>query len=712
MDSQRTGTFTTTYTGKIVLIDMDKDKMPLINRDISWLSFNYRVLQEAKDASVPLLEQIKFMAIYSSNLDEFFRVRVGQFKNLVRLGKKTQKELEIEPRQVLKEILSIVNKQQDEFSRIFEKQIIPELKKHNLFLLRRLDLNDEQKEFVESYFTDNLLPFVQPVLLIPNMVRIFLNNAALYLTIIMKPKEQPGGKEQYAVVKIPSDHLPRFIKLPSHSSKHDIIMLDDLVRHNVSLLFPGYHILDTYSIKLTRDAELYIDDEYSGDLIEKIKSSLHKRNVGPASRLVYDREMPKSLLTFLTSMFELEPLDLLPEGRYHNNFDFFTFPDLGLKHLKYNPLPPLRYNKLENVNDFFSALREEDHLLCYPYQKYESVIRFFEEAASDPYVTHIKLVQYRVAKESRIMDALIEAVEAGKNVSVFIEVKARFDEEANIEWGEKLQKAGVRVHYSFPGLKVHSKLALVRRIEHGEPKIYNYLGTGNFNEDTAQVYSDFGFFTIDQRLTKEVAAIFAYLETSKIPDLDFQHLLVGQFNFRDKLIDFIKKEIEHAKAGKKAKIILKVNSIQDNEIIHLLYQASAAKVEVKLIVRGICCLVPGVEGFSENIEAISVVDRFLEHARVFYFLNNGEERLYLSSADLMVRNLRYRVETSFPIYNDKLRNEIKNILNLQLNDNVKARIIEDQLTNQYRKNNHYLVIRSQTETYYYLKRKEETNLDI
>jgi polyphosphate kinase len=689
-----------------------KKEYPLINRDISWLSFNYRVLQEAKDASVPLLEQIKFMAIYSSNLDEFFRVRVGQFKNLVRLGKKTQKELDFEPRQVLRQILTIVNKQQDEFSRIFEKQVIPELKKHNLYLLRRLDLNEEQKLFVENYFTDNLLPFVQPVLLIPNMVRIFLNNAALYLTIIMKPKGQPGSKEQYAVVKIPSDHLPRFIKLPSHSNKHDIIMLDDIVRHNVTMLFPGYDILDTYSIKLTRDAELYIDDEYSGDLIEKIKTSLNKRNVGPASRLVYDREMPRSLLSFLKEMFELEPLDLLPEGRYHNNFDFFQFPGFDLKHLKYNPLPPLKYTKLENVNDFFTALNEEDHLLHFPYQSYESVIRFFEEAAKDPYVTHIKLVQYRVAKESRIMDSLIDAVEAGKNVSVFIEVKARFDEEANIEWGEKLQKAGVRVHYSFPGLKVHSKLALIRRIEHGEPKLYTYLSTGNFNEDTARVYSDFGFFSIDERLSKEVAAVFAYLETSKPPSLEFQHLLVGQFNFRDKLREFILKEIEHAKAGKQARIILKVNSLQDAEMIQLLYKASQSNVEVKLIIRGICCLVPGVKGISENIEAISIVDRFLEHARIFYFLNNGEERLYLSSADWMVRNLSYRVETSFPVYDSRLRNEIKNILNLQLNDNVKARILDAEFSNKYRKNNHYLVIRSQTETYYYLKRREETNLDI
>lgn len=690
----------------------DEPDYPFINRDISWLSFNYRVLQEAKDASVPLLEQIKFMAIYSSNLDEFFRVRVGHFKNLVRLGRKTQKELDFEPKLILRSLLGIVNKQQSEFSNIFENKIIPELKKHNVFLLRRLELNAEQRLFVENYFKDNMLPFVQPVLLIPNMVKIFLNNAALYLTIIMKPKNQPGAKEQYAVVKIPSDHMPRFIQLPSLSSVNQLIMLDDIVRHNVSILFPGYDILDTYSIKLTRDAELYIDDEYSGDLIQKIKTSLNKRDVGPASRLVYDREMPKSLLTFLKTMFELDTLDLLPEGRYHNNFDFFKFPDFGMKHLQYNPLPPLKFNKLENVNDFFGALRDEDHLLCFPFQSYESVIRFFEEAAKDPYVTHIKLIQYRVARESRIMEALMEAVEAGKNVSVFVEVKARFDEEANIEWGEKLQKAGVRVHYSFPGLKVHSKLALVRRIEDSEPKLYTYLGTGNFNEDTAKIYSDFGLFTVDKRISREVAAVFSYLETSKIPDIEFEHLLVGQFNLRDKLVGFIQKEIDNAALGKKAEIIIKVNSLQDTEMVDWLYSASQAGVTIKLIVRGICCLVPGVKGISENISAISIVDRFLEHARVFYFYNGGDERLYLSSADWMVRNLSHRVETSFPVYDPTLKTEIKNILNLQLNDNVKARVLDAEQKNLYRKNNHYLVIRSQTETYYYLKRREETQLDI
>lgn len=679
------------------------------NRDISWLSFNYRVLQEAKDPSVPLLEQLKFLAIYSSNLDEFFRVRVGQLKNLIRIGKRTQKELDFEPKLLLKEILSIVNKQQMEFSQIMDQKLMIELPNHQVKILRRLELNEKQKQFVEDYFKQNMLPFVQPVLLQKDMIRVFLNNAALYLVARLLPKNGENPQEQYAIIKVPSDHLPRFLKLPSPTGEHHIIMLDDVVRHNTSQLFPGYHIIDTYSIKLTRDAELYIDDEFEGDLLAKIRSSLQKRNVGPASRLVYDRDIPKNLLTYLKNMFELDNSDLLPEGRYHNNFDFFTFPSMGLNHLKYTPLPPLRYTPLEDVEDIFQALSEKNHLLCFPFQSYESVVRFFEEAAKDPLVTHIKLIQYRVAKESRILDALIAAVEAGKHVSVFIEVKARFDEEANLKWGEQLQKAGVRVHYSFPGLKVHAKLALVRRIENKIPKLYAYLSTGNFNEITAKIYTDFGFFTTHAPLTKEVGSVFTLLETANFDDISFHNLLVGQFNLKQNLIDLIQYEINQAKLGKQAHIILKMNSIEDPVMIDQLYKASQAGVTIKMIVRGICCLIPGIKGMSENIEVISIVDRFLEHSRVYYFYHGGEEKIYLSSADWMKRNLNYRIEAAFPIEDKKYKDLVMEIINLQLNDNVKARVIDANQQNKYKKNNHYLVIRSQTETYFFLKRKMEKN---
>ena len=681
--------------------------IPFIHRDLSWLSFNYRVLQEAMDLSVPLFERIKFLAIYSSNLDEFFKVRMAYHRYLVRAGKKAKRELEHDPKMTIKEIRRIVNLQQEEFSSVFLERIVPGLKKHSIYLRRRLDLNNKQREFVENYFHDHMLPFVQPVLLVGEKVRPFLNNAALYLTLQMKPIHDLHADDEYALVKIPSDHLPRFIELPSSSGKHELIMLDDIVRHSVSWMFPGYAIIDTFSVKLTRDAELYIDDEFSGDLIQKIKESLSKRQVGPAARFVYDREMPPQMFEFLCKVFALEKNDTLREGRYHNNFDFFKFPDFGLVHLKNNALPPMAYPLIEKSVNIFETIRTRDHLLHYPYQSYESVIHFFEAAAVDPAVTHIKITHYRVAKNSRIMQALTAAVSAGKQVSVFIEVKARFDEEANLNWGEKLEKEGVTVHYSFPGLKVHAKIALVRRQEGETAKLYAYTATGNFHEETARTYSDFGLFTADERLIKELARIFSYLETAKLPQQAFHHILVGKFNLREKLEQFIDAEIDAAMRGEEAQIILKVNSIQDLAMITKLYQASQCGVKIKLIVRGICCLVPGVPGLSQNIEAISIVDRFLEHARVFVFHQGGKEAVYLSSADWMLRNLSHRIETAIPVYNETLKKEIVNYLRIQLNDNVKARIIDINFLNEYRKTESDLSIRSQLEAYYYARRNTE-----
>lgn len=685
-----------------------EEMLPTIPRDISWLSFNYRVLQEAKDPTMPLFERLKFLAIYSSNLDEFFRVRVAHHRSLMRIGKKTQRQLEVSPKQVIKHIATVVNAQQEEFSDIFENQIVPELRRHRIRLLRRLDLSREQKAFVERYFHEHLLPFVQPVLLVRGKIRPFLNNAALYLSIHLRAKDKPNGPSEYAIVKMPSDYFPRFIELPSTEGWHDIIMLDDVVRNSVSWLFPGYDIMDTYSCKLTRDAELYIEDEFSGDLVDKIRGSLVKRNVGPPSRFVYDREMPPELLAFLMECFELEKADLLREGRYHNNFDFFKFPDFKMEHLKNKPMPPLHYPPLEQADDFFVAMREREHLLHYPYQSYEAVIRFFEEAAKDPLVTHIKIVQYRVAQHSRIMSALLQAVKSGKQVTAFVEVKARFDEQANLEWGERLQKAGVNVIYSFPGLKVHAKLSLVIRKEgQDEPQMYAYLSTGNFHENTARVYSDFGFFTTDQRLCREVARVFSFLETTQLPTTDFEHLLVGQFNLREGLTQRIDREIRHARNGLPARMILKMNSLEDPSMIEKLYEANEAGVRIDLIIRGICCLVPDLPAHKKNIHAISIVDRYLEHSRVFWFYNKGEEELFLSSADFMRRNLTYRIETAFPIYDEGFKAEIRDFLLLQLADNTKARILDKDLRNRYNRTDSDLSVRSQSDTYHLLKRKGE-----
>lgn len=687
---------------------MENFEFPYIHRDISWLSFNHRVLQEAMDPNVPLLERIKFLAIYSSNLDEFFRVRVGQLRSLAKMGKKAKRELEFDPKNVLKKVIKTVNRQQEAFSRIFSEEIVPQLASYHIYLLRMETINAEQQAFIEDYFQDQMLPFVQPVLLVKNRVKPFLNNAALYLTLLMVEKGGIDKKPAYALAKIPSDHLPRFLQLPpSEPGRRELIMLDDVVRHNALYLFPGYDIQASYSIKLSRDAELYIEDEFSGDLIQKIKESVSKRVVGTASRLVYDRKMPEDLLHFLMETFELEKQDLLPEGRYHNNFDFFQFPDFGLSHLKNTPLPPLPYPALESAPDLFEALRAGEYLLHFPYHSYESVVRLFEAAAADPHVTHIKIVQYRVARKSRIMEALMKAASAGKRVSVFVEVKARFDEEANLRWAEKLERAGVQVQYSFPGVKVHAKIGLIIREEAGGIQFYSYLSTGNFHEETVKVYSDFGFFTAKPYLTREVARVFSYLETVKRQEEPFEHMLVGQFNLRQTLDAMITREIEHARAGQSASIILKLNSLQDPEMIRRLYDASQAGVTVKLIIRGICSLVTEVPNWSEHIQVISIVDRFLEHARIFVFHNGGEEQIYLASADWMVRNLSHRVETAFPLLNPEHRKEVKELLDIQFKDNVKARKIDHNQTNPYLRKSSELNIRAQVETYYYLKRRLE-----
>jgi len=676
-----------------------------IHRDVSWLSFNYRVLQEAKDPNVPLYERIKFLAIYSSNLDEFFRVRIANHKTLLRAGKKTREDINFDPEEILWQCLDIVNTQQEEFSEIQEK-IFKELKKEGINILRRKELSPSQIEFIEEYFKDALIPYVQPVLLLQGKVKPFLNNGSIYLVADMTDLDD--GSTQYSIVTIPSNETPRFVILPSKNSKQtDIILLDDIVRHTIRYIFPGYKVRDTYSVKLTRDAELYIDDEYSGNLINKIKKSIKKRNVGPASRLIYDRKTPQEIIDYLKSSFELSDYDLLPEGRYHNNSNFFSFPKQGLEKHMDKELAAVHYPPFENRRSIFAEIEKTDHLLYFPFHSYEPVIQFFEDASVDKSVTHIKVIQYRVAAKSRIMEALIKAVENGKQVTVFIEIKARFDEEANLAWGEILEKAGVKVVYSLPGIKVHSKLALVRRVVKGKERVYTYLSTGNFNEITANIYTDFGFFTFNHEINEECLSLIKFLESKKLEPFEFKHLGVGTYNLKPLLKSLVKTEIKNAEKGKPAKIFLKMNSLQDPEMINLLYKASNAGVEIRLIIRGICSLVPGIKKQSENIEVTSIVDRFLEHARVFIFHNNGKEKYYLSSADWMTRNLHRRIETMFPIYDKKLHRIINVIMKFQIDDNVKARVIGHKYENTYKETDSHLAIRSQLETYAFIKREME-----
>lgn len=684
---------------------MQEEEYPYIHRDVSWLSFNYRVLQEAKDPRVPLLERIKFLAIYSSNLGEFFRVRIANHRNVMRAGKKSRKHIDYKSSSVLKEILKIINEQLLEFSSIFENQIIPALRQNNINLRKRTELNAAQVKFIEEYYKDNLQAFVQPVLLLKGKIKPFLQSGSLYLALHMVDNEDELKLPQYAIVQIPSQHVPRFLEIPSQEKdQHDLIMLDDIVRHSIQSIFPGYAIIDTYSIKVTRDAELYLDDEYSGDLIHKIRKSLKKRKVGVASRLVFDREIPSHFLEYLKNVLDLTKYDLLPEGRYHNNFDFFGFPDLGMKHLKDKKLLPIPYPELEISDSIFDKISVKDYLIHVPYHQFTPVIKFFEDAAKDKNVSELKIIQYRVGSKSRIMRALMKAVENGKNVSSFIEVKARFDEEENILWGEKLENAKVKVNYSMPGLKVHSKLAVVIRKEDGKSKIYTYLGTGNFHEGTAKLYSDIGLLTANQEIGEECLRLFNYLETKELPSQPFKHLAVGKFNLNETLNALVEFEIDRAKQGLEASMILKMNSLQDKEMINKLYAASQAGVKIKLIVRGICSLVAGVGNISENIEVISIVDRFLEHARIFVFHAGGQQKIFCSSADWMYRNLHARIETVFPIYDKKCKQTILNLLDLQLKDNIKARIINEKNTNSYkRKKEGDQEIQAQIATHHYIK---------
>ncbi|MEP7269280.1 MAG: polyphosphate kinase 1 [Saprospiraceae bacterium] len=683
---------------------MNKKILPFLERDLSWLMFNYRVLQEAKDLTVPLLDRLKFVAIYSSNLEEFFKVRVAQIRRLVKTGKETKKQLNFQPEALLKSILNVVNSHQQELNKIFNQQILPELSLNGIFIDSPDGLTARQIDFVDDYFKEYLQAYIQPILLIDGKIKPFLNSGALYLFLHLVDKKSSKKQNQYAIVRLPSDQLPRFIILPENKRhEHHLMMLDDIVRLSVQHVFPGFYLQQAYSFKLTRDSELYIEDEYKGDLVAKIKKSLIKRNVGSVSRLVYDRTMPPNMLKLLQKTFSITNGSLIPEGKYHNNFDFFKFPDFGKSILKEAPLLPMTYAPIELADDIFEVISKGDHMIQVPYQKYESVIKFFEEASKDPQVTHIKVVQYRVAKESRIMDALMDAARGGKEVSVFIEVKARFDEEANLRWGEKLEKAGAKVYYSFPGLKVHSKIAWVRRKEGNRYKTYTYLSTGNFNEDTALIYSDYGLFSSDYRYTSEVKKIFDFLESGVKPKIPFKHLLVGKVNLREELKKLVEFEINEAKQKRPAAMMIKLNSLEDKEMITLFYKASQLGVKIKLIIRGISCISAGEKGLSENIEAISIVDRFLEHARVFIFNHGGKEKILLSSADFMERNLSFRIETAFPIFDLALKEKIKYVIDLQWKDNVKARLLTHGHLNEHRKKSKSILIRSQVETYNFYK---------
>ena len=674
------------------------------NREISWLSFNYRVLQEAKDKSVPLFERIKFLAIYSSNLDEYYRVRVASLRTLNNLKRSEHKKLSFNPEVLLNQINYIVTNQQIEFGNIFRNEIIPLLNKNNVFILDEKKLNKHQKKFLDIYFEEVLKDYCAPTFLVNKKINLFLNNDALYLVVKIKKKNFDGRKHKlkYALIEIPSNHLSRFIFFPKYQGRHNFIFLDDIIRYCLLKLFPNYDVFDSYSIKLTRDAELYIDDEFTGNLLEKIKSGLSKRTTGVPSRFLYDENMPDEFLQFITNYFRLEKNDLVKGARYHNFKDFFTLKNPTKRSMIYSPHPPLQSKFISVDKSFFNSIRKKDILLHYPYQSYNYVLNFLNEAAMDKKVKEIKITLYRVASDSEVVNSLIKAVQNGKKVTVFVEVKARFDEELNLFWAKEMEEAGVNVLYSFPGLKVHAKLCLIKRIENRKTKYYAYLATGNFNEKTSKIYSDFGFFTTDERFIKDIRKIFQFL--SKQENLQTtRHLLTAQNSLRLGFEALIDNEIANAKNGLPASIKFKINNLEDKKMIRKLYKASKAGVKIDMIVRGICCLKPGIKNLSENIKVYSIVDRYLEHSRIYIFHNNGDDKVYLSSADLMKRNLSRRIEVAFPIYNKSLKKMLKKLFEIQYKDNVKSRIINEFQDNQYKRDDTHSKLRSQYETYKYLK---------
>ncbi|MBT32688.1 MAG: polyphosphate kinase 1 [Thalassobius sp.] len=656
------------------------DETSYFNRDLSWLSFNKRLLIEASDPRVPLYERVKFLAIYSSNLDEFFRVRVAAIQSLGAINKKKiNKNLGFEPKELLQLIHQEVDKQQQEFGRIFREELMPALSDKGIILYDEVPTSEIHKKYITSFFRSKVLAYLQPVLFKPENKTPFLENRCLYFIVELCREDTPE-EVQYGLVNIPSNDLDRFLQLPELNGKQYFIFLDDVIKMNLQTVFPGFKVKASYSVKINRDADLQIEDEYEGDLIEKISKHLSKRNIGPPSRFLYDSVMPESMLTFLTTSLNIENEEIVSGGKYHNFYDFFSLPNPLKPALQEKKYMPIEHQKFEEYDSFFDAMDKEDLIFHFPYQSYDNVLRFFNESAIDPYVEEIKVTVYRIASNSLIANALISAAKNGKKVSVFVEVKARFDEANNLRWAAEMEKAGVEIYFSIPGLKVHAKIALVTRIKDGVKKRYAFYGTGNFNEKTATIYADHGLFSADEEMNLELKSVFRFLgKRNDVPEL--KHLLVAQVNLQERFLEAIENEIEIAKSGNKAYILIKLNNLEDKVMIDKLYEASQAGVKIDLIIRGICCLRPGLPGISENIKVKRIVDMYLEHARAFLFYNNGNNDLYLGSSDWMRRNLYRRIEVCYPIYNEEIKKEILHILDLQLNDDAKAVILDADMEN-------------------------------
>lgn len=692
---------------------MKSKEFPYINRELSWLSFNERVLQEASDKTTPLIERLKFLGIFSNNRDEFYRVRVATVKRLAKLGKKALSVYGEDPKELLTRLQRKVIEQQIKFENIY-KEVQAELAHKNVFIVNEKELTSTQRIFVMEYFKNELVSNLFPVMIDDSKPFPYMKDKASYLYLKME-SIVPGKRNKYAIIEIPSGSISRFVVLPKHGKKHYIMLVDDVIRYNTDLIFEvfGYRTVEAYNIKLTRDAELEMDNDVSKSMIEKISKSVKARKQGLPVRFVYDAAMPDDMLKYIMKKLGMAKKDnAIPGGRYHNFKDFINFPNLGEKELSYNhPVPLLHKDLVNNPFTTLKAIKQKDILLHYPYHTYNHIINLLREASIDPTVESIKITLYRVADSSKIANALINAVKNGKKVTVLVELQARFDEENNIYWARKLQEEGARVIYGVPGLKVHSKLFVVTARENGKEVHYAHIGTGNFNEKTSRIYTDFSLLTANREIAGELNKVFEFYENNfKVQS--FKHLLVAPFFMRNNFVELINKEIQAAKNKKPAAITLKMNSLVDREMISKLYEASRAGVNITLIIRGACSLVTEMEGWSDNINAFSIVDKFLEHTRIFIFHNKGDEKIYISSADWMSRNLDNRSEVAVPIYDPEIRKQLKDILQIQLSGNTKVRILDRKQENHYKRPRPgEKRVRVQDEIYDYLRKEKELFLN-
>ena len=667
---------------------MIKNKNQYINREISWLLFNERVLQESADPNVPLIERMRFLGIFSNNLDEFFKVRYATVKRIFDAGKSGKSVLGGEKaKDLLEEITKTVIKQQTKSLGILNT-VQEELEKQKIFVVNETELSPSQQKFVKKYFLQKVSPKLMTIILSDANKFPTLKDTAAYLAVRILLKEANNKKiKRFALIEIPKG-IDRFVVLPKEGDNDYIILLDDLIRYCLDSIFTmfDYETISAHMIKITRDAELDIDNDLSKSFIEKIYSSVEHRKISDPVRFVYDKHIGKDTLSYLKEKMEIEDADsVIPGGRYHNRRDYMGFPSLGRQDLLYKKIKALPVKGLNTEGSIIESIAKKDYLQYTPYHTFSYIIKFLREAALDPKVRSIKITVYRLASNSQVAASLINAVKNGKQVTVQIELQARFDEQANIEYAEQLQAEGVKLIFGVPGLKVHSKICLIEREEALGIKRYGFISTGNFNESTAKIYTDYTLFTAHDGILKELNKVFDFFETTyKINK--YKHLIVSPHYTKSTFIKLIDKEIQSALEGKEAFIKIKMNSFTSYKMVDKLYEASNAGVKIQLIIRGICCLVPGVKGMSENIEAISVVDKFLEHARVFVFGNNGDSKVYISSADWMTRNLDNRVEVGCPIYDQEIKNEILDTFDISWKDHAKARLFSAKQDNAYRKN--------------------------